>query len=76
MESDRYYEMRDVQEGTKKDSPQHVQATKWLAERYGHSTHLHPKRGRPSKDEIESERKRLATENDDLNDDAQRIGIL
>jgi hypothetical protein len=73
MESDRYYEMVD-----KKNDPGAlgIQATKWLAERYGGSSDKVAKRGRPSKEEKAAHLRRLSEEADDINDDARRIGVV
>lgn len=71
MESDRYFEMLDH---GKAKGAQGIQATKWLAERYGSGET--PKRGRPSDQEVTNERKRLAAVEDDLAADATRIGIV
>lgn len=73
LESTRYNEMRKVLETSSSDSPQAIQATKWLAERYG--SKKESKRGRPSKDEVKGHLKRLKAEDDDLQEDLARIGI-
>ena len=72
MESDRYYEMVD----NLGDPKARVQATKWLADRYGGSSDQVSKRGRPSKEEKAMHLRRIAEEADDINDDAKRIGVV
>ncbi len=70
MESQRYFEMlKDVGKGT----PQAIQATKWLAERYGDAKVV--KRGRPSKAELKAHLNRLAEYSEETNEDAERIGL-
>jgi hypothetical protein len=72
MESDRYYEMLGKSD---KDTPQAIQATRWLADRYGESKDKTRKAGRPSKQEKEAHLKRLTQESEDTDADAARIGI-
>jgi hypothetical protein len=72
MESDRYYEMSDRVEKDK-FSTSGINATKWLADRYGSKSTI--KRGRPSKAEKEAHLQRLQNESEDTNEDAKRIGI-
>lgn len=69
MESDRYFEMEAKTTSEKSG----VQATKWLADRYGEKAVL--KRGRPSKAEKQAHLRRLVSEQDELTEDAERIGI-
>lgn len=72
MESDRYHEMV-----TKADDPgaMGIQATKWLAERYGGSKQKVSKRGRPSKEEKAAHLIQATREADDTADDLKRLGI-
>lgn len=70
LESDRFYEMRGH---LADDGPSSIQATKWLAERYGEKATT--KRGRPSKEEKNAHLKRLAEETSELDEDAKRIGL-
>jgi len=72
MESDRYYEMLSKVPSEKAG----VQATKWLADRYGASEDMPHKRGRPSKDEKAAYLKQLELDESDSDDDARRIGIV
>lgn len=72
FESDRFQEMRDVAE-TCKGTPQGVQATKWLAERY--SAVSKPQRGRPSKAEKASALKQETEEAKLLAEEAERLGL-
>jgi hypothetical protein len=72
MESSRYHEMKG-HIANDPGSPSAIQASKWLADRYGSKTLA--KRGRPSKVEKENHLKRLATEEAELEDDAKRIGL-
>jgi len=72
FESDRYREMSEVAE-THKGTPQGVQATKWLAERY--SKVEPPKRGRPSKAEKARKLKEMTEEDQLLNEEAERLGL-
>lgn len=71
FESDRYREMEEVAE-TQKGTPQGIQATKWLAERYSKPS---PKRGRPSKAEKKAALKRETEEKDLLREEAERLGL-
>lgn len=72
LESARYHEMkRHITNDP--GSPQAIQASKWLADRYGSKATA--KRGRPSKAEKEGHLKRLATEERDTNEDLKRIGL-
>lgn len=50
-------------------------AAKWLAQG-GWNTSSTPKRGRPSKQEVEGERKIQARMKNDIEDDAKRLGII
>lgn len=70
LESDRYYEMTSHVQNNP-DSPQSIQASKWLADRYGEK----PKRGRPSKAEKAAHLKRIEEETSDVDDDAKRLGL-
>ena len=73
FESDRYREMREVaskQAGT----PQGVQASKWLAQRYS-TTPDKPKRGRPSKAEKAQHLKEEIDEQHLLQEEADRLGL-
>ena len=72
FESDRFREMSEVAE-TQKGTPQGVQATKWLAERY--SKVESPKRGRPSKAEKKAALKQELEEDELLNEEAARLGL-
>ena len=70
MESDRYYEMLarvDV------DDAAGLQATKWLADRYGDKGTA--KRGRPSKEEKMAHLRRLKSETEEDIEDANRLGL-
>jgi hypothetical protein len=73
FESDRYREMQEVAD-TCKGTPQGVQATKWLAERY--SKVEAPTRGRPSNAEKKAHLKRVEEEDNLTQEDAARIGLL
>ncbi len=72
MESDRYHEMV---ENTTKDKLR-VQATKWLADRYGERKNTTRKAGRPTKQEKEAYLAQLERDSQDLTEDARRIGLL
>lgn len=72
FESDRYREMKEVTE-TCKGTPQGVQATKWLAERY--SCVEKPKRGRPSNAEKAKHLKQTSEEVSLLEEEAKRLGL-
>ena len=72
LESERYFEMT---EKATKNTPQAIQATKWLADRYGDSKDNARKAGRPSVAERAAYLKKLSQESDDTEDDATRIGI-
>ncbi len=72
MESDRYHEMAD--HVTKNpDSPQAIQASKWLADRYGDKKTI--KRGRPSEAERAKHLQQLTTESEETDDDMKRLGL-
>lgn len=73
FESDRYREMQEVAD-TAKGTPQGVQATKWLAERY--SKVEPPKRGRPSKAEKARRLKELTEEDELTAEEAARVGLV
>ena len=73
FESERYREMQEVAE-THKGTPQGVQATKWLAERY--SDPAKPKRGRPSKAEKKAALKESLKEDELTTEEAQRLGLV
>ena len=73
FESDRFREMCEVAE-THKGTPQGVQATKWLAERYSDPKQT-TKRGRPSKAEKKAYLKKAAEEDELLNEEATRLGL-
>ena len=72
LESDRYYEMQGVATQDK-GSAQAVQATKWLADRYGDKATA--KRGRPSKAEKAKHLAKLKDETAELNEDIARLGL-
>ena len=72
MESDRYYEMAGKVDSEKAG----VQATKWLADRYGASEDMPHKRGRPTSDEKLAYLKQLERDAEDLDEDAKRIGLV
>lgn len=74
MESDRYWEMRQLIDHMP-TSPQAVQATKWLAQRYGDTRPKVTKRGRPSKEEVAANLKDELREQEALKKDAERIGL-
>lgn len=71
LESDRYFEMK---KNVREDGPASIQATKWLAERYGEKETA--KRGRPSNAEKKAHLKRVANQTSELDEDAKRIGIV
>lgn len=73
MESSRYHEMKG-HIANDPGSPTAIQASKWLATRYGEDATV--KRGRPSKAEKEGHLKRITQEEKDLEDDMQRIGLV
>ena len=54
-------------------SPQSIQATKWLADKYGQKPD--PKRGRPSKAEKTKYLKELQQDSEEQAADAARIGL-
>jgi hypothetical protein len=70
MESDRYYEM---EERADRPDASGIQATKWLAERYGDKGTA--KRGRPSKEERARHLARLSHETAEEDADAERLGL-
>lgn len=72
FESDRYQEMIEVAENGK-GTPQGLQATKWLAERY--SDPQNPKRGRPSKAEKKAALKQEQEEDTLLKEEMERLGL-
>lgn len=72
LESERFYEMKDMLEKAP-NSPQALQATKWLADRYGEKATA--TRGRPTKEEKATHLKRLAESTAELDEDAERIGL-
>ena len=74
MESDRYYEM--VRHTTQPNTPQAIQASKWLAERYGGSSDKVSKRGRPTKEEKAAHLAHAERDAEDLKEDAKRIGVV
>lgn len=72
LDSERFHEMvKNVA-----DPKTTVAATKWLADRYGTGETAASKRGRPSKEEIANNVKRLTREQHDLDGDAKRIGLV
>lgn len=72
LESDRFYEMQQVATQDR-GSAQAVQATKWLADRYGDKATA--KRGRPSKAEKAQHLNKLKDETAELNEDIKRLGL-
>jgi len=72
LESARYFEMKDVAQAAQ-GTPAGVQATKWLADRYGDKATA--KRGRPSATEKAEHLARIKEESADLDEDAERIGL-
>ena len=72
LESDRYREMKDMVDNHA-GTPQAIQATKWLAERYGEKAPT--KRGRPSKAEKEAALKEHIEEETILKEEAERLGL-
>jgi hypothetical protein len=72
MESDRYWEMLKRSEDP---GPQGLQATKWLATRYGGSSDKISKRGRPSKEEKAAHLIQSTRESEDTADDLKRLGM-
>lgn len=74
FESDRYREMIKVAE-TCKGTPQGIQATKWLAERYSTDAATKPKRGRPSKAEKKAHLAQETAEDKQLLEEAERLGL-
>lgn len=71
FESDRYREMVEVAK-TQGGTPQGIQATKWLAERYSEPQ---TKRGRPSKSEKAQALKEEKEEEALLREEAERLGL-
>ncbi len=71
LESQRYHEMvKNL------DDPRNTaQATKWLADRYGLAPKKLAKRGRPSKEEVASNLRRITQATDETDEDAKRIGL-
>ena len=74
LASDRYFEILETAQSSK-GTATGVSASKWISEQFGEPEEKKSKRGRPSKQEIENERKRLAREAEDFSDDAERIGL-
>lgn len=72
LESERFREMSSIVE-TMPGTPQAIQATKWLAERY--SKRPNTKRGRPSKAERARALKKETEEDKLLAEEAVRVGI-
>jgi hypothetical protein len=72
LESRRYHEMVSALF----DPKSQIQATKWLADRYGGDAKVVSKRGRPSKTEKEAYLKQAKQESDDSHDDAKRLGLI
>ena len=72
LESERYHEMKEHIKDDPK-STQAMQATKWLAGRYGDAKQA--KRGRPSKLEKEQALRQATEDDKTLNEDAKRIGL-
>ena len=72
LESERFYEMHGVATQNK-GSAQAVQATKWLADRYGSKATA--KRGRPSNAEKAKHLSKLKSETAELNEDIARLGL-
>ncbi len=72
LESERYHEMlKHIEKDS--NSTKAMQATKWLAGRYGDAKQA--KRGRPSKLEKEQALKQSTEEDKMLSEDAKRIGL-
>lgn len=71
LDSQRYHEMVT----NIADPKTTVAATKWLADRYGTGEDKASKRGRPSKEEVANNMKRLTREKQDTSEDAARIGL-
>lgn len=74
FESDRYREMQDVAE-KHAGTPQGVQATKWLAERYSTASPKAPKRGRPSKAEKQAAIQQEIEEDQLIKEEAERLEL-
>lgn len=74
MESERYHEMQSIREAAAPDSPARIQATKWLAERYGKTKAKASKRGRPSKAEKARVMAQSKEDKEDLKEDLANIG--
>lgn len=74
LESEAFDRMQETA-SAKKGLPTGIQATKWLADRYGVEQTKGKKRGRPSKDEKAAHLKLVEEEASDLAADAQRIGV-
>ena len=72
-ESERFKEMKNINK-TIPGTPQAIQATKWLAERYGEKKPA-PKRGRPSKDEKDVALRQMIEEETTLLEEALRLGL-
>jgi len=73
MESTRYHEMKG-HIANDPGSPSAIQASKWLAARYGESETV--KRGRPTKAEKEGHLKRVTAAEKELEEDMLRIGMV
>jgi hypothetical protein len=71
LESKRYFEM----EANVSDPKTTVQATKWLATRYGESAEKVKKRGRPTKVEKANHLRRIERQTEDTKEDAERLGL-
>ncbi len=72
MESDRFLEMKDVAEN-QAQTPSGIQATKWLAERYGEKET--PTRGRPSQAEKTKAVRQAVEEEQLLQEERDRLGL-
>lgn len=72
MESERFTEMSVK---AKDPGPMGIQATKWLAERYGGSAKHTSKRGRPSNEEKAAHLIHSTREAEDTADDLKRLGM-
>ena len=73
MESERYHEMKDIREASAPDSAARVQATKWLATRYGKDKAQI--KVKMSKNEKARHLRLLKEEKEDLAQDIANIGI-
>lgn len=74
LASDRYFEILETAQSAK-GTATGVSASKWISENFGEPEEKKSKRGRPSKQDIDNEKRRLAQEAEDFSEDAERLGL-